>query len=52
MQAFKHVVKIWEFAEQIDQQFPIFQSDAKRKVAWHTHSPIIVPCEKQVKGQV
>ena len=52
MQAFEHVIKVWEFAEQIDQQFPIFQSDAKRKVAWHTHSPIIVPCKKQINGQV
>ena len=52
MQAFKHVIEIRELTEQIDQQFPIFQSNAKGKVAWHTHSPIIVPCEKQISGQI
>ena len=51
MQTFKHVIEVREFAEQINQQFPFCQPDAKRKVTWHTHSPIIVPRQKRIKEQ-
>ena len=57
MQTFKFVIEVWEFEEQIIQQFSFCQPDnigepAKREVTWHTHSPVIMPLKGQVKDKV
>ena len=57
MQTFKFVIEDGEFEEQIIQQLPFCQPDnlgkpAKRKVTWHTHSPVIMPLKGQVKDKV
>ena len=52
MQAFEYVIEVREFAEQINQQLPFCQPDAEREVTRYTHSPIVVPCKRQVKKKV
>ena len=53
MPTFKFVIKIWEFEEQIIKPLPLGQQDnfgkpPKGKIAWHTHTSVVVPPEEPV----